>query len=161
MFSEALQIREIKRKLLNVVINNFDMGSENYDSSLFRIMVEETVSRIEFPVFDMDISDAMNGIAGKFNGELTSAQEKTDLSVALSKAISNIYAEMCSRLDGEVKKFETQMSVIGQKVEESLLNKITDEFESLISQCENKESEIAAYKEYAAILDKKLSELKA
>jgi hypothetical protein len=161
VFSEALQIREIKRKLLNVVINNFDMGSENYDSSLFRIMVEETVSRIEFPVFDMDISDAMNGIAGKFNGELTSAQEKTNLSVALSKAISNIYAEMCSRLDGEVKKFETQMSVIGQKVEESLLNKITDEFESLISQCENKESEIAAYKEYAAILDKKLSELKA
>lgn len=161
VFSEALQIREIKRKLLNVVINNFDMGSENYDSSLFRIMVEETVSRIEFPVFDMDISDAMNGIAGKFNGELTSAQEKTNLSVALSKAISNIYAEMCSRLDGEVKKFETQMSAIGQKVEESLLNKITDEFESLISQCENKESEIAAYKEYAAILDKKLSELKA
>lgn len=161
VFSEALQIREIKRKLLNVVINNFDMGSENYDSSLFRIMVEETVSRIEFPVFDMDISDAMNGIAGKFNGELTSAQEKTNLSVALSKAISNIYAEMCSRLDGEVKKFETQMSAIGQKVEESLLNNITDEFESLISQCENKESEIAAYKEYAAILDKKLSELKA
>lgn len=161
VFSEALQIREIKRKLLNVVINNFDMGSENYDSSLFRIMVEETVSRIEFPVFDMDISDAMNGIAGKFNGELTSAQEKTNLSVALSKAISNIYAEMCSRLDGEVKKFETQMSAIGQKVEESLLNNITDEFESLISQCENKESEIAAYKEYAAILDKKLSKLKA
>lgn len=161
VFSEALQIREIKGKLLNVVINNFDMGSENYDSSLFRIMVEETVSRIEFPVFDMDISDAMNGIAGKFNGELTSAQEKTNLSVALSKAISNIYAEMCSRLDGEVKKFETEMSAIGQKVEESLLNNITDEFESLISQCENKESEIAAYKEYAEILDKKLSELKA
>ena len=155
------QVKEVKRKLLNVVVNNFDMGSEKYDSSLFRIMVEETISRIEFPVFDMDISDAMSGIAGKFNGELTSAQEKTELSTALSKAISNIYGELCDRLEKEVKSFETKMSAISQKVEESLLNNITEEFGNLISQCENKENEIAAYKEYAAILEKKLAELKA
>lgn len=161
VFSEAMQMKEVKRKLLNVVVNNFDMGSEKYDSSLFRIMVEETISRIEFPVFDMDISDAMSGIAGKFNGELTSAQEKTELSTALSKAISNIYGELCDRLEKEVKSFETRMSAISQKVEESLLNNITEEFGNLISQCENKENEIAAYKEYAAILEKKLAELKA
>lgn len=161
VFSEALQMKEVKRKLLNVVVNNFDMGSEKYDSSLFRIMVEETISRIEFPVFDMDISDAMSGIAGKFNGELTLAQEKTELSTALSKAISNIYGELCDRLEKEVKSFETKMSAISQKVEESLLNNITEEFGNLISQCENKENEIAAYKEYAAILEKKLAELKA
>ena len=161
VFSEAMQMKEVKRKLLNVVVNNFDMGSEKYDSSLFRIMVEETISRIEFPVFDMDISDAMSGIAGKFNGELTSAQEKTELSTALSKAISNIYGELCDRLEKEVKSFETKMSAISQKVEESLLNNITEEFGNLISQCENKENEIAAYKEYAAILEKKLAELKA
>ena len=161
VFSEAMQMKEVKRKLLNVVVNNFDMGSEKYDSSLFRIMVEETISRIEFPVFDMDISDAMSGIAGKFNGELTSAQEKTELSTALSKAISNIYGELCDRLEKEVKSFETKMSAISQKVEESLLYNITEEFGNLISQCENKENEIAAYKEYAAILEKKLAELKA
>lgn len=161
VFSEAMQMKEVKRKLLNVVVNNFDMGSEKYDSSLFRIMVEETISRIEFPVFDMDISDAMSGIAGKFNGELTSAQEKTELSTALSKAISNIYGELCDRLEKEVKSFETKMSAISQKVEESLLNNITEEFGNLISQCENKENEIATYKEYAAILEKKLAELKA
>lgn len=161
VFSEAMQMKEVKRKLLNVVVNNFDMGSEKYDSSLFRIMVEETISRIEFPVFDMDISDAMSGIAGKFNGELTSAQEKTELSTALSKAISNIYGELCDRLEKEVKSFETKMSAISQKVEESLLNNITEEFGNLISQCENKENEIAAYKEYAAILEKKIAELKA
>ena len=161
VFSEAMQMKDVKRKLLNVVVNNFDMGSEKYDSSLFRIMVEETISRIEFPVFDMDISDAMSGIAGKFNGELTSAQEKTELSTALSKAISNIYGELCDRLEKEVKSFETKMSAISQKVEESLLNNITEEFGNLISQCENKENEIAAYKEYAAILEKKLAELKA
>ena len=159
VFSEALQIKEIKRRLLNVVVSNFDMGSEKYDSALFRIMVEETVSGIEFPIFDIDISDAMNNIAGKFNGELTSASEKTELSTVLSKAISRIYEELCKKLDIAVKKFKGELSVIAQKVEDSLLDNITREFEELLSQCDNKDKEISGYKEYAEILEKEIAKL--
>lgn len=159
VFGEALQIKEIKRRLLNVVVSNFDMGSEKYDSSLFRIMVEETVSGIEFPIIDIDISDAMNGIAGKFNGEITSASQKTELTTALSKAISRIYEELCKKLEDEVKKFKTDLSAISQKVEESLLTNITKEFEELLCQCDNKEKEIAGYKGYVAILEKEIAKL--
>lgn len=159
VFSEAIQIKEIKRRLLNVVVNNFDMGSEKYDSSLFRIMVEETVSAIEFPIFDIDISDAMNNIAGKFNGELTSASQKTELSTALSKAISRIYEELCKKLDDAVKKFKGEMSEIGQKVEDSLLTNITKEFEDLLNQCDHKDKEISGYKGYATILETEISKL--
>lgn len=159
VFSEALQFKEIKRRLLNVVVSNFDMGSEKYDSSLFRIMVEETVSGIEFPIFDIDISDAMNNIAGKFNGEITSASEKTELSTALSKAISRIYDELCKKLDDAVKKFKGELSAIGQKIEESLLTNITKEFEELLSQCDNKDKEISGYKKYAEILDREIAKL--
>lgn len=159
VFSEALQIKEIKRRLLNVVVSNFDMGSEKYDSALFRIMVEETVSGIEFPIFDIDISDAMNNIAGKFNGELTSASEKTELSTALSKAISRIYEELCKELDVAVKKFKGELSAIAQKVEDSFLTNITGEFEELLSQCDNKDKEISGYKEYAEILEKEIAKL--
>lgn len=159
VFSEALQIKEIKRRLLNVVVSNFDMGSEKYDSALFRIMVEETVSGIEFPIFDIDISDAMNNIAGKFNGELTSASEKAELSTALSKAISRIYEELCKNLDATVKKFKGELSAIAQKVEDSLLSNITKEFEELLSQCDNKDKEISGYKEYVEILGKEIAKL--
>ncbi len=154
VFTDALQLKEIKRKLLNVVVNNFDMGSEKYDSSLFRIMVEETVSAIEFPVFHLDISDAMNGIAGKFTGEITSASQKTELAAALSNAISKIYEELCSRLESTAKAFRSEMTAIGNKVQDNLLTNVTGEFESLLSQCENKEKEIAEYKVYAALLEK-------
>jgi len=160
VFSEALQIKEMKRRLLNVVIHNFDVGSEKYDSSLFRIMVEETVSAIEFPIFDIDISDAMSGIAGKFNGEITSASQKTELSTALSKAISRIYEELYKKLEEAVKKFKDEMSDIRYKVEDSLLTNITKEFEELLSQCENKEKEIAGYRAYAAVLEAEYAKLK-
>lgn len=160
VFTEALQIKDIKRKLLNVVINNFDMGSEKYDSSLFRIMVEETVSAIEFPIFNLDLSDAMNGIAGKFSGELTSASQKTELSTALSKAMSRIYDELCSKLGNSVKAFRNELSAIGYKVQDNLLTNITEEFEVLLSQCENKDKEIAEYREYVALLEKEISSVR-
>ena len=159
VFSEALNIKDIKRRLLNVVIQNFDVGSETYDSSFFRLMVEETVSGIQFPVFDMDISEAMNGIAGKFTGELTSTSQQTELSAALSKAISRIYEELSNRLDETVKNYKSEMTTIGHMVEEKLLGNITREFEALLSQCENKDQEIAGYRAYAAALDGELGKL--
>lgn len=160
VFTDAVQIKGIKRKLLDVVVHNFDMGSESYDASLFRIMVEETVSAIEFPTLNMDISGVMDGITGKFNGEITSGCEKTELLTALTKAISKIYDELCSKLEIAVKAFRAEMAEIGNKVQDKLLNNITEEFETLLAQCENKDKEIAAYKEYAAILEKELSSIR-
>ncbi len=153
VFSEALQLKEMKRKILNVVVNNFDLGSEAYDSSLFRIMVEETVSTMEFPVFQMDITDAMNKIAGKFTGELTSAEQKTELATALQKAVSRIYDELCEKLSDTVREFKESMTEIRKKIEESLLKKITEEFDALVLQCQNKETEIAGYEEYISRLE--------
>ena len=159
VFSDALELKEIKRRLLNVVVQNFDMGSEKYDSALFRILVEETVAKIEFPVFNIDISDAMNGIAAKFTGELTSAGQKTELTTALSKAISRIYDELCKKLTSSVAEFKAEMKNISKTVENSLLENINNEFEVLLSQYEHKENEIAEYKSYIELLDKEIARL--
>jgi len=159
VFTDSIQIKEIKRKLLDVVIKNFDLGSEKFDSSLFKIMMEEKVSAIEFPVFNIDLTEAMNGIATKFEGEIKSASQKNELSVALYKAISKIYDVLCNELVVSVTAFKKDMSEIKDKVQESLLTNITEELEALRVQCDNKEKEIAAYKEYATILQKNIDGL--
>lgn len=159
VFSDALELKEMKRKLLNVVVQNFDMGSEKYDSALFRILVEETVSKIEFPIFNIDISDVMNGIAAKFTGELTSAGQKTELTTALSKAISRIYDELCKKLISSTSEFKEEMRSISKTVESNLLENINNEFETLLSQYEHKENEIAEYKSYIELLDKEIASL--
>lgn len=159
VFCEALNIKEIKRKLLQVVVDNFDLGDENYDSSLFRIMVEESVGAIEFPVFNMDISEAMGGIAGKFSGELTSADQKNQLAAALSTAVSRIYNELCSRLEQEARRFRENMAAIEGQVSDQLLHNISDEFQTLLRQCEDKDREIADYQEYERILTAALTKI--
>ncbi len=157
VFSQALQLKAIKRRLLNIVAGRFDLGSENYDSSLFRILVEETVNRIQFPEFHVDITQAMTSIAGAFNGELTSAGEKTELAAALSNAISRIYEELCAALETRVISFREELGNIGKKTQESLLENITVEFETLLCQCRDRDREIAGHREYAAALEKALA----
>lgn len=160
VFSEAIRTKEMKRKLLDVVVHNFDLGSEKYDSSLFRIMVEETVSSIEFPVFHMDMTQEMNSIAGKFTGEITSAEQKTELSVALQNAVSRIYEELCSKLSNGVREFKDSIGTLSKTIEESLLKNIAEEFESLLAQCQNKEEEISGFKNYVSLLEDNLKKLK-
>lgn len=157
VFFDALQLKELKRKLLNVVVQNFDMGSEKFDSALFRILVEETVSKIAFPVFHMDISAAMNGIAARFTGELTSAEKRTELTMALSTAISGIYDELSKELSSAAARFKEELKSLSEMVENNLLENINSEFEMLLSQCERKEEEIGEYKAYIEMLDQEIA----
>lgn len=159
VFTDALQLKEIKRKLLNVVINNFDMGSEKYDVSLFRIMVEDTVSMIEFPVFSIDLGDAVGDIAAQFTGEITDTEQKTELSTAISKAITKIYDKICENLVNTVRSYKESLVEIRKKVEGSMLEDIVQEFDNLVEQCENKEKEIQSYKEYSELLENSMQKL--
>lgn len=160
VFTDAIQMKELKRKLLNVVVNNFDMGSEKYDSSLFRIMMERAIGNIEFPVFNIEFSDEMDSIAGKFTGELTKGDEKTALTQALSNSISRIYDGLCRKLLDTVQNFKKELLVINENLEKNLLNDMNQEFEELLQQCGNKEKEILNYKNYIAALEKEVSNLK-
>ncbi|MGN0421677.1 MAG: dynamin family protein [Lachnospiraceae bacterium] len=159
VFSDALELKEMKRKLLNVVLRNFDMRSETCDPGLICILLEETVNKIEFPIFNIDISDSMNSIAAKFTGELTSAGQRTELTTALSTAISRIYDELSKKLSSTVVSFKAEMKEISKIFENSLLESINNEFETLLSQYEHKEKEINEYRSYIELLDREIARL--
>lgn len=156
VFTEAVQLRDLKRNLLNVVVNNFDLSSENYDASLFRIMMEQAMGMVEFPIFRLDVSDTVRSITSRFSGELTSSHEKMELSSALANTIVLVYDKICDRMGDAVRDFKSKMETISKDLQNNLLTNISDEFDSLLAQCENKEKEIEGYKEYVRILDAKL-----
>lgn len=159
VFTESISTKEIKRKLLNVVTQNFDMGNEKYDASLFRIMMEEAVSKIAFPVFRMNTDDEAHNIVAKFSGEITSTSEKSQLSMALQRAIDRVYDSICSKLETTAIQFKEDMACIGKTLEDTLLTNIQDEFDLIIQQCNDKENEIAKYKEYSAALQERMNHI--
>ena len=152
IFTEAIDQQALKRKLLNLIVQNFDMGSEKYDAALFRIMVENTINKIEFPVFKIDISKSLDAITAKFTGEITDAEQKNALQTALDKAISRIYDELSDKVANEVISFKNEIQNLAKSVESDLLNNINQEFDLLISQYNDKEKEIARYQAYILAL---------
>lgn len=159
VFSATMEFKEIKRKLLNVVVNNFDMGNEKYDSSLFRIMIEESISGIELPTFSVDTGSLIDDIAAKFTGELTSAKQRAELKAALASALSKIYDVLHEKLSEAIKNFRTDMNNISKTVEDRLLENINAEFDVLLSQYENKEKEIEEYETYLKLLEVEIAKL--
>ena len=146
---------------MKMIADDFDTGNEKFDASFYRILVEDTVSQIQFPVFKINIIDEMNTITNRFNGETTGANEKTQLEDALLKAITRILDELSGKLETEVRKFKDELVAMEKSVEKSLLQNITKEFEELLAQCDNKDKEINGYKEYTAILKKEIAGIKA
>ena len=159
VFTEAVNIKEMKRRLLNVVVNNFDMGSEKYDSSLFRIMVEDTVNKIEFPMIKIDASSAMDKIASEFTGELTSSSEKTSLINALSNAIGKSFDTISVQLANSVGNFKQEMDEISTSLQNSLLENISGEFDEILKKVENKGKEIEKFRDYIYNLETEIRKL--
>ena len=151
-FSDALKLGELRRKMLTVIINNFDIGDETYNAAFCRLVVENTVNSIELPVISMDISGALDSIAGKFNGEITSSEEKTQLASALEHALSSLYNALAERLETEVRRFKASMDELAQKTQDSLLENINTEFDALQAEYGRKEAEIANYRAYLSAL---------
>lgn len=159
VFYDSLQLKDIKRRLLNVIVKNFDTGSEKYDAALFKVIVENAVNQIEFPVLSIDISGALDEIAVRFTGEIVSAKEKNDLSTALSKSTSRIFDELCNKFSSSISAFKHNLSKISEELEINLLTDINAEFDVLLKQYENKEKEIEDCKCYIKVLEQSLNKL--
>lgn len=159
VFTDAVNIREMKRKLLNIIVNNFDLGSEKYDSALFRIVVEETVNKIEFPMIRMDFSEDMNKIAAEFSGEITSASAKVNLRDALSNAIGKFFEAASSQLEKRVTGFREEISRISAGLQTKLLDNISKEFDGLLEKYADREREIRNQKEYIVKLETEIRKL--
>ena len=151
-FSDALKLNELRRNMLTVILNNFDMGDETYNAAFCRLVVEDTVNSIELPVISMDISGALDDIAGEFSGEITSSEEKTQLNSALTHALSSLYNALAEKLETEVKRFRASMDKLARKTQDSLLENINAEFDKLQAEYGRKETEIANYKAYLSAL---------
>lgn len=159
VFTDTVNLKELRRRMLDVVINNFDTGSEKYDSSYFRIIVEDTLASISFPILKVDISDKLSSITNDFKGEIVSSSEQIRLASVMSGAISKVLEEITTSLDGNVKEFKENMLKTGTKVSDALLANILKEFDELLAKFNDKEKEIDGYNVYITHLDTEIKRL--
>ncbi len=156
IFSKTVNHKEMKRKLLNIVSDNFDMGSENFDAGFFKIIVEGVVNKIEFPVIKIEASEMADSLISGFSGEITSSSDKDRLRTALSNALDKFFNMAVSQIEVSVRDFKNRIDNISGSFEKDLLENINNEFNDLAAQFNDKEKEISNYQNYISKLDSTL-----
>ena len=152
-FLDAVDFHQLKRRLLTTVVENFDTSSEYYEPAYFKLLTEKTIQAIEIPVVKIDISSSLTNMANSFSGEIRDASSKTEMRNKLASYISELFEEISNQFVQEMKAFKEKMTLIDTTFTDQLLKTITDEYETVLAQFEDKEQEIQKLREGLNVLE--------
>ncbi len=158
-FYKSIDIKGLKRKLLNIIIENFDTSDENYDPTYFKLLAEKTLNNIEMPIIKIDVGDFIKNISSKFSGEIRNSSERANLKSILADSVSKLFDNITDKFILELKKFKQELEPIKTGFSDTLLKNINDEFNIILVQVEDKEAEIDKGNTFIEVVDNILSEI--
>ena len=156
-FLNAVNVKNLKTGLLKVVVNEFDASSESYDPAYFRLLTEQTLNRIEFPVMRISADGAMAKITAKFSGEIRDSAQRSELKNALASAVADLFDNFSVQLEQAIRQFKNGMDKLKDDFGASLLKNINDDFAEILKECETKEVSIKNLQEFDGVLEKLLT----
>jgi len=157
-FADSISYIELKRRLLAVVAENFDMSDEGYDASLFRLMIEEQIRKIEFPIIKMDCRKEIESITSKFSGQVRGDSDRNALQNALMGAVESAHLALIAQFEQAVSAFKNTLTGISDNLQMDLLKDINEKLDDILKQLDEKDANIARLNAYINRLGDSLKE---
>lgn len=152
-FYNTVDVTGTKRKLLTVVVDNFDTSSEMYDPALFRLITEKTPSEVQFPVIKIDVSKEQATVSANFSGEIRNSRERSELRTLLSNTIGTMLDAITDRFTAEVSSFRSEIERLKSTFSDKLIENIQADFDRLTKLFEDSEQKIRSYDEFIKLID--------
>lgn len=149
---KAVDIKTVKRKLLQTILDNFDSGDENFDINHFRLLAETALNRIEFPVIKLDVSPFLQKISSQFTGEIRDSNDRAKLQNLVSETMDKLFEDVSDQFVKTVTAFRISLDAMQDNFSTELLAQIQQEFDTLCVQVEDKEQAVAQYEKVLAML---------
>lgn len=133
-FHKAIDIKNIKRKLMQTILDNFDTTDENFDINHFRLIVEVALNRIEFPVIKLDVAPFIQEISSKFSGEVKDSGDRAKLQGLLSDTMDKLFENVSDQFTKSITLFRSSLDEMQTNFSTELLHHIQREFDVLCRQ---------------------------
>ena len=144
-FGKLISSDALKLSLKKALLNELDTKSEDFDPIMFRAMLENALSQLELPRFDLQLGDTTSLISANFSGEVTSSGDmdtlRSQLNKALEQVLAKIQAEFTKQFDLAVK----QLKDIEISLSQSLMQNINQQLDDMKLQIANKQQEISRF----------------
>ena len=151
-FTTTVDVMDVKRKLLNVIVDGFDTSSELYDPAYFRLVTARTLSSMEFPVMKIDISKEQAAIASGFSGEVRESGEKAKLQQLMFKTMEHMLKYVIAQFETEVANFRQALDTNKSTFLQQLLENIQADYDRIAKEFEDKEQRIKVYQDFLTLL---------
>lgn len=153
-FNKSLDIAALKNRLLSIIVENLDTLGDNFDSSYYRLLVEQTLKGIRIPAIEFSSTTFEEVITSEFTGEIRSNSVKSNFKKVLSDTIYDVREGICKKLEREVMRFEDVIQDLKVNFSEKLLEDIHKELNMVIEDFSDKEVQIERYGLLIATLSK-------
>ena len=150
--ADSIDLKGLKGKLLQAIVNHMDTGSTDFNPDQLRLIVQDTLNQIELPVFQVSLDDYLTDITDHFSGEVRDANDREALKQIVSKDASDLITALSQQIATEVKSFKAKLEQLQGQFVDVLLKDVNAEFENLEKQAAEKEKSIEGLKTYESLL---------
>jgi hypothetical protein len=159
MFTEIVELKAYRRKLLEAVIHNLDSSEEGFDANYFRIVVQNALNTIDFPEVHINVSRELEEIGNAFSGEVRNSADQEKFRRLLSDTVEKMYQSLGNKVDKTISDFLKRMQEIQESLCDDILDKVNQEFANIKEAINEKKTEIAKGGEYIKILEQLMLQL--
>ena len=153
VFRQAIQLQELKRKLLNAVVTSLDASDETFDAGLCKQLAEEVIQGFSFPVLSLSFEEECRAISARFKGEITAAGERQAFSEVFANAISQVLERSIHTMEEQIRLFRRALDEAGSRFSDDILAGLQAEYQSLIGQIQDKQRQIDQIQAYITCLE--------
>ncbi len=146
-FGQMVSSDALKLRLKKALIDELDTKSEDFDPMLFKSMLENFISKLDLPVFDVDLGDTTSLISSNFKGEVTDSSQMDLLRSQLSQSLSAILSKLKSEFEQQFNQLMDKLEQAGAGLSAELTADLQRELENVKQQILDKENEIIRYQE--------------
>ena len=152
-FIESIDLFNLKRQLLKVIVDNFDISDDSFEPTYFRLLAEKSINTISMPIIKIDVSDYLNDLSSKFSGEIRDSSVRSNIQQTLSNIISNLFNAISDKFVNEIVNFKQILNSIKNDFTKQLLADINNDFNKLKLEYADKENSINHLKQYITTLE--------
>ncbi|MCD9537237.1 dynamin family protein [Photobacterium carnosum] len=144
-FGKLISSDALKLSLKKALLNELDTKSEDFDPIMFRAMLENALSQLVLPLFDIQLGDTTGLISANFSGEVTSSGDMDTLRSQLNKALEQVLAKIQSKFIQQFDFSVKQLKDVEISLSQSLMQNINQQLDDMKLQIANKQQEISRF----------------
>ncbi|WP_282065881.1 dynamin family protein [Vibrio rotiferianus] len=148
MFLQLISSDVLKLKLKTALLNELDTHSADFDPNVFKAMLENFISKLELPDFNIELGDTTSDISANFNDEVTDSSGMASLRQHLSSALATVLQRLQAEFRIQFDKVISDLETASVGLEEELTLDLQAELAKLKQQILDKEQEIKGYQDY-------------